>query len=1322
MTELYSSFCKGLTKVIEKLPSFEDEHESMKMTQIIQLIDFDEIRTVNEEFLQNRFLGEILLHLAQIPMMRFGNLILKPASTIIQLPRLRIIGRDELRSLHNNGSQDRWREITSKRREFRQIFSWGNLEKFQDMGIVQIVPTVDRQKKTWSHVYLTLKGWITALSLDFEPHHNCNHMSLTYDILLDIHHEKMGVGYVLGRDEELILVSKILARRVRVDHKGLYPICGRVGAGLPSFLRLLEEYLNFRKVGRYDLSGFWINLDLEDIIENPVDALLTYVGNVVDHTYTSVSELGLGLGKKGRFYINISGFVNEYIEKWTKEVVTLINEVLLPLAAMSNIMVIMQIEDYHEFTNFVDSYLPEETPFPSPVYYLNTIPKRELATIAFENMFRRILPPLTKLEQPSILKGIITETFHKVLEENMHTEFRGIRDQLIRNIHFLDDLCPLIGRTELAVTNIIDFAESSVSLSLLSIGFEREFHELGEHIPLDIRNPMNTGLDKNHQKQEWFDNLFKIKGENIHFRGYSQYRLYREWFTSDRFTLRENQLLKLIGKIEEFFSLAEETKFFGGFPDLFVDELESTHIEFLKLYQNNSRLISDDLVSDLFGILIITGKQVPEDILFLQEIEFSEFLEKFRRMVHLSESTETFKHNLLRHYALNLYKALRDRVQLRSKFKRVATILRYLPSQFIIERFEELLGKNWNLGTTDDIKIWSEEISDYLFEIHNQSFQMFETYSEKFLSFSKKIDISEDSHWTVLRFWHLITYGIFEMSKHYQPDISTISRLFLSKISVKESLLYKFINLSKLKGFSSIFEQWGLEEIELNQEFLQDSPKDWLFSTVLTYPPSGGTLSEYLTSLMYSDITELEFKQEDQQIIIHAEDTSKIAKLMRDVYALGWLLSTGDTIHSLYEIYSENIHDLALEAFRVFVQSPDPIMRKISDFVINTVYTLVKHEISSGQIDRRELLRVTIGQLGAETLPWRIHTLFQEEGGLTDLISGIGNWIEDVFTNDRVDQFILGFMLSNLLHHLNSREELEVEIFNQLNGERTRKPLLHNLSVIWLRILPHLTEELVNALHGIWSKIRVDFNTMVFLCTMNQSPRVMKASIEVLNKLGEPELASVINFNLEITTSMKDVSKVISDRSYPRGIAQRYLNIVLAVMFLQKNGVFLLQKSPKHIMDFWLDEIDRVVNPKYGTGVLSVPMVYTFLRNYLSAVVRDDEHSKTNGISLLYYGISNWLLEIPSQILRNREDKIYSSIPSFNYIDHLTTMRLEAQEIIMESYTEKNSERLVEFLTTVGIHVIEVFGPIVNTFYRKFPKNEIIKRAHKIIKMQEIKS
>ncbi len=131
-------------------------------------------RVVNSQVHSN-----ILSHIARLSWKAFNSLISQDLLQIdktslnngifIPPPPLRYIERTELMNMHyrrlKTGSVDELGKVFSIAKKFRQIFTMAVLQELQNENLLKI--ELDKnQGRSWSGVYLTIKGWIIALLIE----------------------------------------------------------------------------------------------------------------------------------------------------------------------------------------------------------------------------------------------------------------------------------------------------------------------------------------------------------------------------------------------------------------------------------------------------------------------------------------------------------------------------------------------------------------------------------------------------------------------------------------------------------------------------------------------------------------------------------------------------------------------------------------------------------------------------------------------------------------------------------------------------------------------------------------------------------------------------------------------------------------------------------------------------------------------------------------------------------------------------------------------------------------------------------------------------
>ena len=1277
MVNLYSIYAKSLSKVAQKFSNFEFDHVKRNILDLLHRTDFLDLSEIVDEFQQNEYHQRIFIHLAQVSDRKFTQLFLKPKATVSQLPFLRIIEKSELRAMHKNGSLDHWKEVTSKRREFRQIFNLGILEKFQDLGLIQIQKGIERKKETWKYLFLTLKGWIVALSLGTDLVSKCEHRRLNEDIFTANLLGKERV--IVGRNEVFGILAKRFSRR-----KNLMIVAGKSGIGLSSVIRDMETYLTLKKVGKRDLSGEWIHIDVRDLLENSLESFLSQM------RIKSIDELEI----QKRVFVNFEGLYNQLLDE--EGIVEFMNEVVLPISRLDSVSVILQIEDMNRFVNFTEEFLPEEAPFPAPLIYLEEFPDENLSQLALENTLRIILPAFMKLEQPWILKPALTKILEQLHRANEENEFESVRDQLQRNIFFAHSLRDKLLDVETAISYLIGYPTDEIlyetphevyesTEDILQLGWERLYIE---------------GFQAKKKQNKWFQFLFEPKAGKYFPRGMTIFQEIKRRMSSDKFTQTQRNVLNLLNKVENFFILSKETRYFGGFPELLVRDLEERQADIKLIITEHRDYISDSSLSMYLGVIILEGKKLIPEI--TKGIDFTEFIRKLFSIISISDSTETSRGNIMRFYALNLFKSLEEDPSLRQRFGEINLLFQFIPQQFIIEKFDKFLDKGWNFG---DVHEWSEVIADYFYELQSQSIDGFTQNRERFLSYGRRSG-GQNVNSSVKILWYRVTLSIYEISSDVSPSEELISQLILEIPEVKREILSRFLKLSKI---NPVIQEWGLEQINFRRVYLFNSPKTWLLSTL--HEGSHGTLKEHLLSLVQGNYSlALDFTQEDKKIINMMESKST-SRILTSTYSIAWLYASGVKLSEIIDM-GRQVIDNALDTF---LFSNNPIFRRISEVVTNTIMAGLEYQIDNKQKDRRSFVRESLGKNYRSK---HIDDIIRKED--QNILGSLSNWIEDVFTGDEIDYYILGVKIEYLLNELMKNSELDVEVFAHLAGIRMRKPILHNLSVIWSRILSLLTTDSIEKIRKIWDT-RVDLHTFVFLSTLNLVPRAMLESIEELVEQDQSELANIIRFNHRITVSSRNIRSVLEGGYYPESLRNRYLEIITAVLFFHNDGIPPLLRVQRKVSDYWMNLMDKVADPTYGKGALAVPIIYSILRNYLAAVVRNDTYASTRGIAFLYFGISKWLIELPVQILRSDEDRIFANIPIFNYTNHLVKMKLECQELIQKSFSEEQAQQLVEFFFSTGMKIIEVFSPVIQTLYLLYSDNPVIDRAFKIVVMKEIR-
>ena len=1277
MVNLYTSYARSLSKVAKKFSNFEFDHVEKNMLDLLRSTDFQNLSEIVDEFQQNEYHQRIFIHLAQVSDGKFTQLFLTPQATVSQLPFLRIIEKSELRAMHKNGSLDRWKEVTSKRREFRQIFSLGILESFQDLGIIQIQKGIERKKETWKYIFLTLKGWIVALSLGADLVSKCEHRRLDEDIFTANLLGKERV--IVGRDEVFEIIAKRFSRR-----KDLMIVAGKSGIGLSSVIREMEPYLTLKKVGKRDLSGEWIHLDVRDMLENSLESFLSQV------RIESIDELE----EQKRVFVNFEGLYNQLLDE--RGVVEFMNEVVLPLSRLDSVSVILQIEDMNRFVNFIEEFLPEEAPFPAPLIYLDEFPTGDLNQLALENTLRIILPAFMKLEQPWILKPVLIKILEQLHRANGEQEFDGVRDQLLKNIFYAHSLRNKLFDIENAASYLIGYSTDEILFEnpyevyesiedILQLGWERLYIE---------------GFKVEKKQDEWFQFLFEHRAGMYFPRGMTIFQEIGRRMSSDKFTQTQRNVLNLLNNLEKFFILSEKTRYFGGFPELLVRDLEERQADIKLILTEHREYISDSSLSTYLGVLILEGKKLIPEI--TKGVDFTEFIGKLFSIISISDSTETFRRNIMRFYALNLFKSLEADSSLRLRFGEISLLFQFIPQQFVIEKFDKFMDKGWNFG---DVHEWSEVISDYFYELQSQSIEGFKQNQERFLSYGRRCG-EQNVNSSVKILWYKVTLSIYEISSDTSPNDALISQLILEIPEVKQGILDRFLKLSKI---NPIIQEWGLELTSFRRDHLFDSPKTWLLSTL--HEDSHSTLKEHLLSLIQGNYSlDLDFTEEDKKIINMMEGRST-SQILTATYSISWLYASGVKLSEIIE----KVGHLIDNALNTFIFSSNPIFRRMSEIVTSTIMTALEYQIDNKQKDRRSFVRESLRKNYRSK---HIDDIIRNED--QNILGSLSNWIEDVFTGDEIDYYILGVKIEYILNELVKNSELDIEVFAHLAGIRMKKPILHNLSVVWNRILSLLTINSIKKIRKIWDT-RVDLHTFVFLSTLNLVPKAMLESIEKLVKHDQSELANIIRFNHRITVSSRNTRSVLDGGYYPERLRNRYLEIITAVLFFHNDGIPTLLRVQREVSDYWMNLMDKVADPTYGKGALAVPIIYSILRNYLAAVVRNDTYASTRGIAFLYFGISKWLIELPVQILRSDEDRIFANIPIFNYTNHLVKMKLECQELIQKSFSEKQAQQLVEFFFSSGMNIIEVFSPVIQTFYLLYSDNPVIDRAFKIVAMKEIR-
>ncbi len=136
--------------------------------------------TIEEAFSSAEFVNEnlygtqFLLHLGRLAFQRaiFSDQF-TPADLFIPRPEFRLIARSEIMAMHqsrNRGVIDQWGSLFNSKKKFRQFFTTNVLAELEKDGLIKLVR--GKGSSTWNSVFLTTKGWLVAVILEFNVPEN----------------------------------------------------------------------------------------------------------------------------------------------------------------------------------------------------------------------------------------------------------------------------------------------------------------------------------------------------------------------------------------------------------------------------------------------------------------------------------------------------------------------------------------------------------------------------------------------------------------------------------------------------------------------------------------------------------------------------------------------------------------------------------------------------------------------------------------------------------------------------------------------------------------------------------------------------------------------------------------------------------------------------------------------------------------------------------------------------------------------------------------------------------------------------------------------
>lgn len=323
-------------------------------------------------------------------------------------------------------------------------------------------------------------------------------------------------------------------------------------------------------------------------------------------------------------------------------------------------------------------------------------------------------------------------------------------------------------------------------------------------------------------------------------------------------------------------------------------------------------------------------------------------------------------------------------------------------------------------------------------------------------------------------------------------------------------------------------------------------------------------------------------------------------------------------------------------------------------------------------------------------------------------LSALVDYVTYSFMGSDLEIEAIAHTVTDMLLRARDMQEVQLEVFHELQKTRLKKPILLNYSIVYKFLVKHqqIIKPLLDRKHVLY-----DFHFLGQLLSHPRDLEGLQFQFEGFDLVKE----WIVSFKQLSPNFSKDLPNAPSLK-----LSTNYLHIIVNLCFLQYEGLKLLLAKRTQHFDQWIEVLNKVAHPDYGITGIIIPLAYKTVDIYFSSKISTfSEAMDLNLARLLSHILTQWDVPEVIRIYQAIENETYGKTSFFDYHEYLLEFQQEISDLLPE-VEEAELEQFTKLIHNYGEFALDLYGPVIAQIYQLHTKNKEIENIYKLLLLKNI--